>query len=145
MKHAQFFHDREEFLARLRELRAAGHDRRDLEIHMPYHVHEVEEILGVPPGGVRFFALGGGLLGFIGGLLFVCFTVLSWPLITGGKPIVSVPPFLLIAYLLTILCGSLCAFGGFLLLARRPTFQDTSDIDAAGDCFIIGVRGEKTP
>ncbi|WP_305042056.1 quinol:electron acceptor oxidoreductase subunit ActD [Geoalkalibacter sp.] len=143
MEPMQVFHDREEFLARLRELRDAGHGWRDLDIHMPFHVHEVDEIFALPPGGVRFFALGGGVLGFAGGLAFVCYTVLSWPLITGGKPIVSVPPFLLIAYLLTILCGSLCAFGGFLLLARRPGFGEASDVDAHGDCFMVRVREEK--
>lgn len=145
MENPQIFHDREAFLERLRELRAAGYGWRDLDVHMPFHLHEVEDILDLPSSGVRFFALGGGLTGLIGGFAFICFTVLSWPLITGGKPIVSIPPFVLLAYLLTILCGSLCAFGGFLLLARRPRFADTSEADSWGDCFVIRVRKEPQP
>ena len=43
---------------------------------------------------------------------------------TGGKPIVSIPPFMIIAFELTILFGALSGVAGFLVLrpvsAARP-------------------------
>jgi hypothetical protein len=72
---------------------------------------------------VRFFALGGGITGLVAGFAFTIYTVKSWPLITGGKPLVSTPAFLIIAYELTILFGALVSFFGFILLARLPALR----------------------
>ncbi|BCR03285.1 hypothetical protein DESUT3_03540 [Desulfuromonas versatilis] len=139
------FESREEFLAKLRELQAAGADLNRAQIHMPFLVPEVEQILGTRPGLVRFFAVAGGLSGFLGGLGFTIYTVLSWPLITGGKPIISLPPFLLISYILTILFGSLATFGGFLLLARLPSPRGMAPEQEHGNRFVIILPGEEGP
>ena len=69
---------------------------------------------------VRAFTLAGGVLGCASGLGLAIRTSLEWPLITGGKPIVSLPAFLLIGYETTILFGALATLLGFLLLARLP-------------------------
>jgi molybdopterin-containing oxidoreductase family membrane subunit len=49
--------------------------------------------------------------------------VLDWPLITGGKAIVSLPPFVVIAFELTILCAALMTVAGFLLSSRLPRLR----------------------
>ncbi len=136
------FVDQRAFLDKLRDLREQGYGRYDLELILPWPVPEVEEILGIGPGAMRFFSLAGGLGGFAGGLLLTILTVLSWPLITGGKPIISWPPFLLIAYLLTILFGSLTTFAGFLLLARRPALRGMIEPEAAANRFVIVLKEE---
>jgi Protein of unknown function (DUF3341) len=101
----------------------------------------VEAILAQKPSRLRFFALFGGLSGFCGGLALTIGTVLSWPIMTGGKPIISLPPFLIIAYLLTILLGSLGAFAGFLLLARLPSAQGLPCPEQEwGNQFVIVCR-----
>jgi len=55
-----------------------------------------------------YFTLVGALTGFTAGYALTIYTHLSWkspPLIVGGKPLVSVIPFFVIAYELTILLG----------------------------------------
>jgi hypothetical protein len=136
------FDGREEFLARLRALVAAGTTPDRIRIQMPFEVAEVGEILGEKPGTLRFFALFGAIGGFGTGLALTIYSVVSFPLRVGGKPIVSIPPFLLIGYLLTILFGSLGAFAGFLLLARMPSPRGLADGAELPDRFVIVVDPE---
>lgn len=134
------FDDQETFLARLRELRAQGKTAGDLRLYLPWAVTEVEEILDLSPGGVRFFAVLGGLSGFLSGLALTIYSVTSWPIIVGGKPIVSMPPFLLISYILTILFGGLLTFAGFIILARLPSPAQIRQPEDFGNRFAIVVR-----
>lgn len=134
---------RKEFLGRIESLKKEGVPRERIGIHTPCHVPETEEILGGRPGLLRVFALGGGLSGVLGGFALPIFTVFSWPIITGGKPIVSIPPFLIIAYLLTILFGSMAAFAGFLLLSRLPSRKGMSEGEIFSDLFVIIVEKEE--
>jgi hypothetical protein len=137
------FEGREEFLERLRALLAEGTDPATLRVFTPYEVAEVEELLAHPPDRIRFFSLAGALAGFGGGLALTIYSVVSWPIIVGGKPIVSLPPFLLIGYLLTILFGSLGAFAGFLLMARMPSPRGLAEEAEFSDEFVILVGGEE--
>jgi hypothetical protein len=139
------FDSREPFLAKLRELLDAGVPREDLRVRTPYHVPEAEALLYRRPGRLRYFPLFGGLAGFGGGMTLTIYSVLSWPIIVGGKPIVSVPPFLLISYLLVILFGSLSAFAGFLLLAHLPGSGAFGLGDEFSDRFVIVVEKEDSP
>ncbi len=134
------FARREEFLGRLRALVEAGTPPASIRLQTPYEVAEVEEILGRRPDPIRFFTLFGGLLGFATGLALTIYSVVSFPLIVGGKPIVSVPPFLLIGYLLTILFGSLGPFLGFLLAARLPSPSGLAEGGGSSDRFVIEVE-----
>lgn len=132
----------EEFVERLRALVAGGTPASALRIQMPFEVEEVGEILGHRPGAVRHFALVGALAGFGGGLALTVYSVLSFPIAVGGKPIVSLPPFLLIGYLLTILFGSLGAFVGFLLQARLPSPRGLADGGEFPERFVIVIEEE---
>ena len=137
--------NREEFLERLRALLAEGTDPRTIRVRMPYQVPEAGDILGLLADRVRFFALCGALAGFGSGLALTIYSVLSWPIIVGGKPIVSLPPFLLIGYLLTILFGSLGAFVGFLLLARLPGAALLAADAEFPESFVIAVDDGEGP
>jgi hypothetical protein len=109
------------FLEKLRELVRAGMPPERLTVLTPVPLAEAEEILGERPSPLRFFTLAGGLAGLATGLLFPILTVEHWPLITGGKPLISIPPFIIIAFALTILLGSLASLAGFLWLTRFPS------------------------
>lgn len=139
------FDGREEFLERLRALLASGTPPAAIRVFTPYEVPEVDELLRHRPDRIRFFALAGALAGFGGGLALTIYSVLSWPILVGGKPIVSLPPFLLIGYLLTILLGSLGAFVGFLLTARIPSPRGLEDGAEFSDRFVIAVGEEGEP
>ena len=125
-------------------LRQAGH--RDLAALSPVPHHAIDEALAKPPSPVRFFTLVGCLLGAITGLVLTIATSLHYPLITGGKPIVSIPPFLIIVFELTILFGGLLTLGGMLLNARLPRVHILPAYDPrfSEDRFGLWVRcGEK--
>lgn len=136
------FDRQEEFLERLEALLASGTPLEGLRIQMPYEVPEVDDLLGRRPGGVRFFALAGAVAGFGTGLGLTIYSVVSYPIVVGGKPIVSLPPFLLIGYLLTILFGALGAFAGFLLLARLPSPRGLADPEGFPERFVIVIAEE---
>ena len=139
------FDDKENFLKKLEELVGSGVPKQHIHTFTPYPVHEMEELLDERQSGVRFFTGFGALTGLITGFTFTIFTVFDWgsPMITGGKPLVSIPAFTVIAYELTILFGVLTAFVGFLHLARMPVFADIfSRKKEFSQKFEIEVRSE---
>ncbi len=111
-------------MKKLEELVKDGTPKDRIDTFTPYHIHEAEELLDHSQSPVRFFTGIGALTGCIGGFAFVIYTVLSWPLITGGKSVISIPAFIVIAYELMILFGGLTAFAGFVFLARLPVFKN---------------------
>jgi hypothetical protein len=139
------FDDRKAFLAKLQGLLDSGVARKEIRVLTPCHVPEAEAMLFRRPGRLRFFAFFGAVAGFGSGLALTIYSVLSWPIIVGGKPIVSLPPFLLIGYLLTILFGSLGAFAGFLLLARLPSGRGLAADAEFPDRFVIVVETGEEP
>jgi hypothetical protein len=138
------FDTKEAFLAKLEELVRSGVPKRRINTFTPYAVHEAEELLDRSQSPVRFFTGGGAIAGCIFGFAFTIYTVLSWPLVTGGKEVVSINAFIVIAYELTILFGGLAAFSGFLLLTRLPAFKNIlSDSVEFGRRFEIVVEREE--
>jgi hypothetical protein len=138
------FEGKEEFLRRLRALVLEGVPPERIRVITPFGVPEVEEILPGKRSKVRFFALVGAASGTVTGFAFTILTSLSWPLIVGGKPVVSLPPFLIIAFALTILFGALSTFAGFLLLSRLPSLRGIRSGEEYGNAFVILVEdGER--
>ena len=100
------------------ELRSAGFDT--IRTYAPYPDHHIEEALGYGPSPVRVFTLVGGLTGAATGFAFTSWTSMDWPLVTGGKPILSIPAYVVIAFELTILFGALATVIGLFINARIP-------------------------
>ncbi len=136
------FRHLDSILKAIEELHGSGY--KDLQALSPVPNHEIDEALEKPPSPVRFFTLVGCLLGGIVGLILTIATSLYYPLITGGKPIVSIPPFLVIVFELTILFGGLLTLGGMLLHARLPRvgIAPVYDPRFSEDQFGLWVRCE---
>ena len=126
----------------IHDLRARGFT--DFTVYSPVPVEEIEEAVeaGRPVSPVRLFTLIGGLTGAFSGFALTIWSSLKWNLITGGKPVISIPPFVVIAFELTILFAGLCTFLGLLLLARLPKRRCSPDYDPcfSVDRFGIAVR-----
>jgi hypothetical protein len=138
------FENRGQFLEGLRRLVREGVPAERIRVITPFGVPEVEKILPGKRSNVRFFALLGAASGTVTGFAFTILTSLSWPLIVGGKPIVSIPPFIIIAFALTILFGALSTFLGFLLLSRLPSPRGIRSEEEYGNAFVILVEdGER--
>lgn len=102
----------------IHELRKAGF--KELRAYMPYPEHHIEEALGYHESPVRVWTLVGGLTGAAAGFAFTTWTAMDWPLVTGGKPIVSIPTSVVIAFEMTILFGALSTLIGLFILSRLP-------------------------
>ena len=100
------------------ELRAAG--LKKITAYMPYPEHHIEEALGYDQSPVRVWTLAGGLLGAAGGFAFTSFTSMDWPLVTGGKPILSIPAYVIISFEMMVLFGALSTVIGLFINSRLP-------------------------
>lgn len=104
----------------IRGLRARGH--HDLTVYSAAPNHEIEEALEHKISWVRLFTLIGGLTGCSAGLAMTYWMSYDWPVLVGGKPIATVPPYVVIMFELTVLLGSLFTVWGVAILAlRKPT------------------------
>ena len=112
------FRDRETAARAASDLRRAGDAR--VELRSPAPSHDFLEGIEPRTSPVRVWTLLGGIAGCASGLALTIGTALDRPMRTGGKPIVSIPPFLVIAFELTILFGALATVAGFLVHARLP-------------------------
>ncbi|MGH7449155.1 MAG: DUF3341 domain-containing protein [Longimicrobiales bacterium] len=104
--------------ATIERLRAAGMKR--ITVFSPLPSHELEHALHAGESPVRIFTLVGGLTGAATGFAFPTWASMSWPLVTGGKPIISIPAWFIIAFELTILFGALSTVAGLFINARLP-------------------------
>ena len=102
----------------IHRLRAAG--IRRLTVYSPAPDHNIEHALHQPNSPVRVFTIVGALTGTATGFALPTWTSLHWPLITGGKPMISNPAWVIIAFELTVLFGALSTVLGMLILARLP-------------------------
>jgi hypothetical protein len=115
----------------IRALRAKGF--RNLVVYTPAPNHEIDEALEHKVSPVRLFTLIGGLTGCTAGFAMTIWMSYDWPLVVGGKPIASIPPYVVIGFELTILLGALCTVAAValfsVLMGKRgvpydPRFSD---------------------
>ncbi len=123
----------------LKELRDAGFT--DVQAYAPYPDHHIEKALGYGPSPVRVYTLVGALTGTATGFAFTVWTSMDWPLVTGGKPIVSIPAYVVIAFEMTILFGALATVIGLFIHARLPSTRPmvVYDPDFSGGKYGVYV------
>jgi len=123
----------------IKSLKKAGF--RNLRVYSPFPNHEIEEVLDQPESIVRFFTLAGAILGAICGFTFTVLTSLDWPLSVSAKPIVSIPPYIIIVFELTVLFGALATLLGLLVNSRlrRNTPRGLYDPRFSEDKFGVVV------
>lgn len=101
----------------IRRLKAEGYE---LTVYSPTPRHELEEALELPESAVRIYTLTGAFTGSAAGAALAVWTSLDWPLVVGGKEIVSLPAFSVIIFETTVLIGALMTVAGLFLTARLP-------------------------
>jgi hypothetical protein len=98
----------------------SGEGFEDLEIYSPIPAPELEEALGLRTSPVRLWALIGAITGATTGFLLPAGASLAYPMVTQGKPIVSMPVFFVIMFELAILLTGIFALFSMLAHARKP-------------------------
>jgi hypothetical protein len=107
--------------------------------HMAEAVDEVRE-WGRSP--VRKFVLAGGITGAITALVMTVGTSWEWNLNTGGRPIASITPYIVIIFEMMILFGVLGAVTSFFIKSGLPSFEPASGYRTrfGADRFGLVVR-----
>jgi ActD protein len=121
----------------VRALRQVGH--KDLRVYSPVPYHDIERALEQGPSVGRWVTLGGALCGITGGFALCIYSVYSWPMVVGGKELVSLPPFVTIGYESMILLGGVSNLLGMLALTRLPDLRPTAPYDPRFTEDKIGI------
>ncbi|MDH3747991.1 MAG: DUF3341 domain-containing protein [Gammaproteobacteria bacterium] len=130
----------EDFLAAAENLKASGFD--NISLLSPLPLEEAQEVLGLGKSPVRRFSLAGAILGGICGFAMAAGTALVFILPTGGRTIITLPPFLVITYEMTILFGVLFTLLGFHFVSGLPAWRDKPYLPSANiDHFVVVVEG----
>ncbi len=130
----------EDFLAAAEKLTKSGFD--NISLLSPVPLEEAQEVLGLGKSPVRYFSLAGAIIGAISGFAMAAGTALVFILPTGGRAIITVPPYLIITYEMTILFGVLFTLLGFHFVSELPAWRDRPYLPSANiDRFVVVVEG----
>lgn len=127
-------------IEKLKETKAKWH------AYYPMPSEEITAAIGHGPSPVRSFALATGIVFAFLALAITIGTSLEWNLIAGGKPIVSLPAFLIVTFELMCLGGAFGGVVGFFLLNGMPAFDLLPGYSPkfSGDRFGLVVQCAET-
>ncbi len=129
----------EDFLAAAKNLQSSGFD--NISLLSPVPLKEAEQLLGLGKSPVRHFSLAGAIIGAIFGFGMSVATALTFILPTGGRAIITLPPYFIITYEMTILMGVLFTLIGFHFVSGLPAWRDRPYLPSANiDRFVIVVE-----
>jgi hypothetical protein len=118
-------------------LRQVGH--KNLCVYSPVPHHEIEHALEQGPSLVRWVTFCGGVIGATSGMALCVYSVLSYPMVVGGKELISIPPFMIPTYESMILLGGLTNLIGMLALGRLPNLKPRAPYDPRFSEDRIGI------
>ncbi|HXV87014.1 MAG TPA: DUF3341 domain-containing protein [Gemmatimonadales bacterium] len=111
------FHHVDAAAQAIRSLKEMGY--RDFTVYTPVPNHEIADAVGHRVSPVRLWTLIGGLTGCASGFAMTLWMSYDYPIVVGGKPLGSIPPYVIIAFELTILFGALATLAGLAFHAWR--------------------------
>ncbi len=130
----------EDFIAAAENLQSSGFD--NISLLSPVPLKEAQQVLGLGKSPVRHFSLAGAIFGALFGFGMSVATALTFILPTGGRAIITVPPYLIITYEMTILMGVLFTLIGFHVVSGLPAWRDRPYLSSASiDKFVVVVEG----
>lgn len=121
----------------IENLKKAGFE--DIKAYAPYPEHHIEHALGYGQSPVRVWTLVGALTGTASGFAFTAWTSADWPLVVGGKPIISIPAYIPIVFEMTVLFGALSTIIGLFYLSRLPNVKPAVHYDPEFTAGRYGV------
>jgi hypothetical protein len=131
-------------VAAARRARESGYTKVDA--YAPYPIMELADALKLPRNRVPLVVLIGGLVGLAAGYgLEYWASALTYPLNIGGRPLHSMPAFIVPAYETTILFASLAAAIGMIVLnglpmPYHPVFNVSRFAAASSDGFFLTIE-----
>ena len=126
-----------------RRIRDAGYTKTDA--FAPFPVHGIDTALGIKPTKLPWIVLACGLTGLATALVMqIWMNGYDYPYIISGKPFISLPAFIPVAFELTILFSSFGTFFGMWALNGLPKFSNPVFTDprfdrATDDRFFLYI------
>ena len=127
----------------IENLKKAGFE--EIKAYAPYPEHHIEHALGYGQSPVRVWTLVGALTGTSTAFAFTSWTSVEWPLVVGGKPIISIPAFIPIVFEMSVLFGALATVIGLFVLSKLPNVKPAVVYDPEFTAGRYGVYVEATP
>ncbi len=119
-------------LAACRRVRDAGYTKTDA--YTPFAVHGIDKALGIKPTALPWLVLACGITGLCTALAMqIWMNSINYPYIISGKPYISLPAFVPVAFELTILFASFGAFFGMWAFNKLPQFSNPMFTDPRFD------------
>jgi hypothetical protein len=127
-------------------LKQQGFRAGEMMVMSPLPRHEIDELLYEgEPSSVRWFTLVGAIFGGCSGFTLCSLTQVNWPMIIpAGKPLVSIPPFIVITFECTVLWGCFLTLLGLIVNCRLPGYglqKEVQDPRFSNDHFGIVING----
>lgn len=121
--------------------RAKEHGFQGMDAFTPYAVHGLSEALGIRKSWVPWVTLVMGLSGAALGLTFEIWTsAFDWPILVGGKPMISLPAFIPITFECGVLLGGTMTLAALFLACGLPNFKGPIlDRDLTNDRFGLWI------
>jgi hypothetical protein len=119
---------------------------RRMDAYSPFPVEGLAEALGFHRTAVPAVVFLGGVFGAVlGYAMQVWMNVVDYPLNVGGRPLNSIPAWIIIMFELTILLGASFAVLGMLALNRlpepyHPVFNVPAFARASSDRFFLSIE-----
>jgi len=135
------FGSRERVLQAIRRLKEAGF--ATLDVMMPVADDEILEQVAPPKRSIGRLALAGGIFGIVLGFGGATYCHAIWPnVLVGGKPLVTVPPFIIVAFEMLILFGAAMTLLGVLAYCRLPQLRRDPHYDprVPEDHYVLVVE-----
>lgn len=120
---------------------AKEHGFADMDAFTPYPVHGLSEALGIRKSWIPYVTLIMGLTGATLGLTFMIWTsAFDWPILIGGKPMISLPAFIPITFECGVLIGGTMTLAALLLACGLPGYhKPILDRDLTNDRFGLWI------
>src|SRR5262245_855941 len=140
------FDDPSAVVAAARLAHKAGYRR--INAYSPYPIEELSDAIGYRKNYVPLAVLVSGLLGCAGGFALQIWThAIAYPLNVGGRPLVSWPAMIPVAFECTILLASFGAFVGNILMnglpePYHPVFNVPNFRRASVDRFFLAIEAD---
>jgi hypothetical protein len=131
------------------KVRDAGYRRWD--VFSPFPVHGLDKVMGLKNSRVGAFSFVFGAGAFIGTMLMIWYmNAFDYPILTGGKPVFSLPMSVVPSYILLVLGAALGAFIGMIALNELPRLHHPlfgkkrfEFVSRDKFCLVIGATDEK--
>lgn len=112
------------------------------EVFSPFPVHGLDEVLGYTRSRLPIAAFIFGLTGtFLALLMQFWMLGYDWPMIIGGKPYASLPPFIPVTFEFTVLLSALGMVATFLIVSDMKPYgwPRQFDIRSTDDKHVMAI------